>query len=122
MLGYVIFAQNHGLQLYGEEEERNTRMNVRVTDARRLVISLKTVVSQDLRSLDSPAGLTSLPLLNFETIFVKRALINDRIILLEHSKQGTVDIFHFVSHLILVSLRLLFYTRVNHRKGNFRRF
>lgn len=122
LLGYVIFAQNHGLQLYGEEEERNTRMNVRVTDARRLVISLKTVVSQDLRSLDSPAGLTSLPLLNFETIFVKRALINDRIILLEHSKQGTVDIFYFVSHLILVSLRLLFYTRVNHRKGNFPRF
>lgn len=61
LLGYVIFAQNHGLQLYGEEEERNTRMNVRVTVARRLVISLKTVVSQDLRSLDSPAGLTSLP-------------------------------------------------------------
>lgn len=108
LLGYVIFAQNHGLQLYGEEEERNTRMNVRVTDARRLVISLKTVVSQDLRSLDSPAGLTSLPLLNFETIFVKRALINDRIILLEHSKaQLTYSIsfltsssFLFVSYFI----------------------
>lgn len=92
MLGYVIFAQNHGLQLYGEEEERNTRMNVRVTVARRLVISLKTVVSQDLRSLDSPAGLTSLPPQNFETIFVKRALINDRIIPLEHSSTEQVDI------------------------------
>lgn len=68
LLGYVIFAQNHGLQLYGEEEERNTRMNVRVTDARRLVISLKTVVSQDLRSLDSPAGLTSLPPSRFKTL------------------------------------------------------
>lgn len=104
----MIFAQNHGLQLYGEEEERNTRMNVRVTDARRLVISLKTVVSQDLRSLDSPAGLTSLPLLNFETIFVKRALINDRIILCSNiQKQGTVDIFHFASHLIFVSYFIL---------------